>query len=225
MKGTDFSDVQYVQTWKHLVTFSCHFVLTLSSVCVHHSQHSFLSVLPCSWGLPGHLTETTNTGEARRLEGMQLYCWPHSHARQNYSFDPYTKTYLSLLIVKDLSPVQSLSCVRLFVTPWTAACQASLSITNSRIYSNSCASSQWCHPAISSSVIPFSSCPHPPTIRVFSNESALHIRWPEYWSFSFNISPSLGWTAFISLQFRGLSRVFSNTTVQKHQVFGTQLSL
>ena len=118
--------------WKHLVTFSCHFVLTLSSVCVHHSQHSFLSVLPCGWGLPVHLTETTNTGETRRLEGMQLYCWPHSRARQNYSFDPYTKTYLSLLIVKDLSPVQSLSRVQLFAIPWTAACQASLSITNSR---------------------------------------------------------------------------------------------
>ena len=71
-----------------------------------------------------------------------------------------------------------------------------------------------------------------PSIRVFSNELALHIRWPKYWSFSFNISPSnehpglisfrLGW---ISLQFKGLSRVFSNTTVQKHQFFGAQLSL
>ena len=72
-----------------------------------------------------------------------------------------------------------------------------------------------------------------PSIRVFSNESALHIRWPKYQVFSFNISPSnecsglisLGWTGWISLQFRGLSRVFSNTTVQRHQFFGTQLSL
>ena len=56
------------------------------------------------------------------------------------------------------SSVQSLSCVRLFATPWTAAHQASLSITNSRSYSNSCPLSQWCHPTISSSVIPFS-CP------------------------------------------------------------------
>ena len=56
---------------------------------------------------------------------------------------------------------------------------------------NSCPSSQWCHPAISSSVVPFSSCPQvPPRIRVFSNESAFHIRWPRYWSFSFSISPS-----------------------------------
>ena len=72
------------------------------------------------------------------------------------------------------------------------------------------------------------------SIRVFSNESALHIRWPKYWSFSFNISTSnehprlisiLGWTGWISLQSKGLSRVFSNTTVQKHQFFSTQLSL
>ena len=71
-----------------------------------------------------------------------------------------------------------------------------------------------------------------PSIRVFSNESALHIRWPKYWSFSFSISPSnehqdwspLEWTGWMSLQSKGLSRVFSNTTVQKHQFFGAQLS-
>ena len=89
------------------------------------------------------------------------------------------------------SSVQSLSCVRRFVTPWTVACQASLSITNS-----------WRLLKLMSieSVMPFNHlilC-HPllllpsifPSIRVFSNESALHIRWPKYWSFSFNISPS-----------------------------------
>ena len=67
--------------------------------------------------------------------------------------------------------------------------------------------------------------PIPPSIRVFSNESALHVRWPKYWSFSFSISPSndysglipLGWTGWISLLSKGLSRVFSNTTVQKDQ--------
>ena len=71
-----------------------------------------------------------------------------------------------------------------------------------------------------------------PSIRVFSNELALHIKWPEYWSFSFNISPSneyLGLISFIiagliSLQSKGFSRVFSNTAVQKHQFFGIQLS-
>ena len=72
-----------------------------------------------------------------------------------------------------------------------------------------------------------------PSIRVFSNESTLHNRWPKYWSFSFSISPSneysglfsLGLTALISLQSKGLSRVFCNTTVQKHQFFGPQPSL
>ena len=59
-----------------------------------------------------------------------------------------------------------------------------------RIHPNSSASSRWCHPAISSSVIPFSSCPIPPSIRVFSNEPTLRMRWPKYWSFSFNINPS-----------------------------------
>ena len=72
-----------------------------------------------------------------------------------------------------------------------------------------------------------------PSIGIFSNESVLHIRWPKYWNFSFNISPSmntqdwspLGWTGWISLQSKGLSRVFFSTTVQKHQFFGAQLSL
>ena len=59
-----------------------------------------------------------------------------------------------------------------------------------RVYPNPCPLSRWCHPTISSSVVPFSSCPQSFSIRVFSNESALHIRWPKYWSFSFNISPS-----------------------------------
>ena len=68
--------------------------------------------------------------------------------------------------------------------------------------------------------------PIPPSIRVFSNESTLRMRWPKYWNFSFSISPSnntqdwssLGWTGWISLQSKGLARVFSSTTVQKHQI-------
>ena len=75
--------------------------------------------------------------------------------------------------------------------------------------------------------------PNPSQHQVFSNESTLHMRWPKYWSCSFSISPSiehpglipLGWTGCISLQSKGLSRVFSNTTVQKHQFFSTQFSL
>ena len=69
------------------------------------------------------------------------------------------KMFTTLKRKDGISSVHSLSCVRLFVTPWIAAHQASLSITNSRSHSDSCPSSQWCHPAISSSVAPFSSCP------------------------------------------------------------------
>ena len=68
-------------------------------------------------------------------------------------------------------------------------------------HSDSCPSSQWCHPAISSSVAPFSSCTQiPPIIRVFFNESTLSMRWPKYWSFSFNISPSKEHSRLISFR-------------------------
>ena len=102
-----------------------------------------------------------------------------------------------------------------------------------RVYSNSCPSSQWCHPAISPSVIPFSSCPQSlpasgsfPMSQLFTwggqsiGVSALASVLPvntQDWSL-------LEWTGWISLQSKGLSRVFSNTTVQKHQFFGAQLS-
>ena len=129
------------------------------------------------------------------------------------------------ILVRQFSSVQSLSCVRLFATPWTAARQASLSITNSWSYPNSCPSSRKCHPAISSLLSPSPPAPNP------SQHQGLRMRWPKYWSFSFNIIPSNehpGLISFemdwISPQSKGLSRVFSNTTVQKHQFFGTQLS-
>ena len=86
--------------------------------------------------------------------------------------------------------VQSLNCVQLYVTPWAAARQASLSITNSQSPPNPCPSSWWCHPTISSSVVPFSSCPQSFPASGSFQMSVLRIRWPKYWSFSFNISPS-----------------------------------
>ena len=118
------------------------------------------------------------------------------------------------------------------VTPWTAARQASLSITNSRslpklISIESVMPSNHlilCHPLL---LLPSIF----PSVRVFSNESALHIRWPKYWSFSFNISPCNEHPGLISFRMDWLdllavqgTLVFSNTTVQKHQFFGTQLS-
>ena len=100
--------------------------------------------------------------------------------------------------------------------------------------SNSCPLSQWCHPTISSSVFPFSSClqsfpasgsfpmsqffaPGGQSIGVSVSASVLPMNIQDW--------PPLGWTGWISLQYKGLSRVFSNTTVQKHQFFGAQLSL
>ena len=134
----------------------------------------------------------------------------------------------------DLYSVQSLSLVWLFAASWTAAHQASLHITNSRNLLK-LMSIEWVMPSNH-----FSLC-HPlllpPSIflniRGFSNESPFCIRWPKYWSFSFRISPSNEYSGLISfrmdwfdlLAVQGLSRVFSNTTVQKHQFFGTQLFL
>ena len=70
-----------------------------------------------------------------------------------------------------------------------------------RVHSDSRPWIRWCHPAISSSVIPFSSCPQlPPSIRVFSNESTLRLRWPKYWSFSFSIIPSKVYAGLISFR-------------------------
>ena len=131
------------------------------------------------------------------------------------------------------SSVQSLSRVRLFVTPQTAACQASLSITNSRSslrlmsIESVMPSSHLilCRPIFLLPLIP-------PSIRVFSNESTLHMRWPKYWSFSFSISPSnehpglisfrMDWLDLLAVQ--GTLKSFSHTTVQKYQFFSAQLS-
>ena len=133
------------------------------------------------------------------------------------------------------SSVQSLSRVQLFVTPQTTARQVSLSITNSR----SLLKLMSIELVMPSSLLilcrPLLLLPSIfPSIRVFSNESALRIRWPKYWSFSFNISPSsehsgllsfrMDWLDLLAVQ-GTLKRVFSNTTVQKHQFFGAQLSL
>ena len=131
------------------------------------------------------------------------------------------------------SSVQSLSCTWLFATPWTAAHQASLSITNSQSFLNSCQVSRWCHPTISFSVVPFSFCPQ-------SFPAPGSFQMSQFFALgdqSMGVSAStsvlsniqdwfpLGWTGWISLQSKGPSRVFSNTTVQKHQFFSAQFSL
>ena len=144
---------------------------------------------------------------------------------------------LTLYIQIHVSSVQFSSLTQSCPTlcdPWTAACQASLSITNSWSLSKFMSIGLvmpsnhliFCHPLL---LLPSIF----PSIRVFSNESGLCIRWPKNWSCSFSISPSneysgqisLGWMGWISLKSKGLSRVFSNTTVQKQQFFITQPSL
>ena len=141
------------------------------------------------------------------------------------------KTHYSLLLFQ-FSSVQLLSHVQLFATPWTAALQASLSITKFRSPPKPCPLSQGCHATISSSVIPFSSCPQSfpasgsfPMSQLFTSggqstggsasTSVLPMNTQDW-------SP-LAWTGWISFQSKGLSRVFSNTTVQKHQLFSAQL--
>ena len=109
----------------------------------------------------------------------------------------------SLLQFSSVQSVQLLSGVWLFATPWISACQASLSITKSRSsHKLMCwmASSQWCHPAISSCCPLLLLPPSPPSIRVFSNESTLRMRWPKYWSFNFSISPSKEHPGLISFR-------------------------
>ena len=135
---------------------------------------------------------------------------------------------------KHHSSVQLLSCIWLLATPWTAARLAFLSIANSWSFLNSCPLSQWCHPTISSSVIPFSShlqsfpasgsfpmsqlfASGGQSIGVSASTPVLPMN-TQVWS-------PLGGNGWISLQSKGLSRVFSNTTVLKHQFFGIQLSL
>ena len=181
----------------HSVTLS-----TFTLLCNHHHHPSPESFSSCKTGT---LSPSNNSP----------FLPPYS---------PWTFQF-SRTIVSDSSPSHGLQHARPpCPSPTPRAC------------SNSCPSSWWCHPTISSSAVPFSSCLQSfPSIRVFSNESVPHIRWPKYWSFSFtevwvlpiNIQGwfPLGLTGLISLQSKRLSRVFSNTTVQKHQFFGAQLSL
>ena len=129
--------------------------------------------------------------------------------------------------------VQSLSRVQLFVTPWIAACQASLSITNSQSLLKLMSIESVMPSSHLKSVVPFSSCPQSlpasrsfpvsqlfasggQSIGVSASASVLSMNTQDW--------APLGWTGWISLQSKGLSRVFSNTTLQKHQLFGAQLS-
>ena len=130
------------------------------------------------------------------------------------------------------SSVQSFSRIRLFATHELQHPRPPCPSPTPRVHSNSRPSSQWCRPAIPSSVVPFSSCPQSLPASVFSSESTLCMRCSKYWSFSFSIMLPKKHPGLISFRMdcldlpasKELSRVFSNTTVQKHQFFGAQLS-
>ena len=167
------------------------------------------------------LSETGWAGEEFGENGyMYMYGWVPLLSTWNYH------NIVNWLLI------QLLSHIWLFSTPWMQHTRPPCPSATPRVYSNSCPSSRWCHPAISSSVIPFSSCPQSfpasgsfPMSQLFAwggqstGVSALASVLPmntQDWS-------SLGWTGWISLQSKRLSRVFSNT-LQKHQFFGAQLS-
>ena len=138
-----------------------------------------------------------------------------------------------ILIISDMQmSVQLLSCDSLLHKPWHA--RPPCPLPTPRVHPNPCPWSQWCHPTISSSVIPFSACPQSfpewgsfqmsqlfalggQSTEVSASTSVLPMNTQDW-------SP-LGWTGWISVQSKGLSRVFSNTTVQKHKYFSAQLSL
>ena len=141
---------------------------------------------------------------------------------------------MAAVIITNHQSVQSLSHVRLLATPWIAACQAFLSITNSQSLLKLMSIDRWCHPTISSSVVPFSSCLQSflasgsfprsqffasggQNIGVSTSASVLPMTIQDWFP--------LGWIGWFSLQSKGLSRVFCSTTVQKHQFFSALPSL
>ena len=160
--------------FSHVQLFATVWIIACrASLSMGFSRQEYLSGLPCS--------------SARDLPkpGIKLLCLSFLHWFSSVQF----------------SSIQSLSHVKLFVTPWTAACQDSLSITNSQSLLKLMSIK---------SVMPFSHlilC-HPllflpsifPSIRIFSNESVLQIRWPKYWSFRFSISPSNEYSGLISFR-------------------------
>ena len=171
---------------------------------------------------PLHYRFSTNLGNAVLCNTSALDCILGFFCR------------LFVCFVSAFSSVQSLSRVRLLATPWTAALKASLSITNCRSLLISCPLSWWCHPTILPSVIPFSShlqsfpalgsfqisqffTSGGQSIEVSASALVLPVNIQDWFP--------LGWTCWISLHSKGLSGVFSNITVKKHQFFNTQLSL
>ena len=163
-----------------------------------------------------------------------MVCWKESRQGVERNLVDIPTSSSKFCPSVQFSSVQSVNHVRLFATPWTAAHQAFLSITNSwsllKLMSVESVMPSYhlilcCPLLLSPSIFP--------SIRVFSNESALHIRWPKYWSFSFNISPSNEFSELISFRMDWLNLLAVQGTLKtllqhhssKASIFGAQLSL
>ena len=174
----------------------------------------------------GFISLRDHSGLKKKISFQVVYAWG--------ALDPliFLRIYTKIDESQKISSVQSLSHVLLFATPWTT--RPPCPSPTARVHPNPCPSSWWCHPTILSSVVPFSSClqsfPASGSFQMsqlftsggqsigVSALASVHPMNTQDWS-------PLGWTGWISLQSEGLLRVFSNTTVQKHQLFGAQLSL
>ena len=155
-----------------------------------------------------------------------------------HSFSTWWLLTLFLILpdLGDITDLQFSSVAQVCPTLWSHELQHARPPCPSpspRVYPNSCSSSQWCHPTITSSVVPFSSCPQSfPASRSFQmsqlfawgGQSIGVLASASVLPMNTQDSSPLGWTYWISLQSKALSRVFSNTTIQKHQFFGAQLS-
>ena len=204
--------------WNYMYSLEITFKLLWFSLsvilCKSHPKNDFSVVINgCeSW--------TIKKAEHWKIDAFELWCW------RRLLRVPWTARRSNQSILKEWIESHSVVSNSLWPNGLQHA-RLHCSSLSPRVCSHSCPLSQWCYPNFLSSVAHFSSCPQSvfPSIRVFSNDSALHIRWPKFWSFSFSISPFSEYSGLISLQSKGLSRVLSNTTDQKHQFFGTQPSL
>ena len=151
-------------------------------------------------------SKTWRNFSLKRIYGMQISIWR-----------------FPILLSVQVRSGQSLSRVRLFATPWIQHSKPPCPSPTPGVYPNSCLSSQWCHSAISSSVVPFSTPPIPPSIRVFSNESTLCMRWPKYWSFSFSISSSNEHPGLISFRMDWLDLLVVQGTLKREMQIRTSV--
>ena len=186
-----------------------HLVLELPVSWLRLIPNQFLAVLfsPCSF-FP--ILPTVTLSEERLIKGTTAlvptchFCWWFLGWNCQFQF---SSVQFSLSVVSNsLRPHDSQHTRPPCPSPTPGA------------YSNSCPLSRWCHPAISSSVIPFTSClPIFPSIRIFSNESVLCVRWPKYWSFSFSISLSNEYSGLISFRIDWLDLLAVQVTQESSQ--------